>query len=123
KLVEGLLNGRVHTVVDAVDIRVVGDGFQRHMGHGLVDKAALQALVGVFQLVVVVAGCHQALLGQGDGHPGGIAGDPAAAPFLGDKGGGAGAAGGIEYQVAGVGGHQNTAFDNSIIRLNNINLI
>ena len=76
---------------------------QRDVRHGLVDEAALQALVRVAQVVVVEAGGHQPLLGQGDGHARGVAGDPAPAPFLGDVGGGAGAAGRVEHEVAGVG--------------------
>src|SRR3546814_2732110 len=73
------------------------------------DEAATQAFVRVLELKVVVTGGHQPSLGQGDGHARGVAGDPAATPFLGDVGGGAGAAGGIEYKVAGICGHQNAS--------------
>jgi hypothetical protein len=100
----------VHALVDAVDVRVVGDRLERDVRHGLVDEAALQPFVRVLQLEVVVAGGHQALLGQRDGHARGVAGDPAAAPFFGDEGCGAGAAGWIEHEVTGVSGHQQAAF-------------
>ena len=50
-------------------------------------------------------------------------GDPAPAPLLGDIGGGAAAAGGVEHQVAGVGGHQEAALDDSVIRLNDVDLV
>ena len=42
---------------------------------------------------------------------GGVDGDPAPAPLLGDVGRGAGAAGWVEHKVAGIGGHQDAAFD------------
>src|SRR3546814_2709073 len=92
--------GRLDALKDVVDVRVVGDGLQGDVRHGLVDEAATQAFVRVLELKVVVTGGHQPLLGQGDGHARGVSGDPAATPFLGDVGGGAGAAGGIEYKVA-----------------------
>src|SRR3546814_15151088 len=63
------------------DVRVVGDGLQGDVRHGLVDEAATQAFVRVLELKVVVTGGHQPLLGQGDGHARGVAGDPAATPL------------------------------------------
>ena len=79
------------------------------MRHGLVDEAAAQAFLRIRQFVVVVAGGHQPLLGQRHRHARGVAGDPAPAPFLGDVGGGAGTAGRVQHQVAGVGGHEEAA--------------
>ena len=74
------------------------------------------------QLVVVVERGHQTLLGQGERHPRGVAGDPAAAPLLGDVGCCAAAASGVEYEVAWVGGHQNAALNNLRIGLHNVGL-
>ena len=88
------------------DLRIVGDGFQGDMGDGLVAEAAANALLGMGQLIVIKESSHETLLGQGDGYARGVAGDPAAAPLLGHIGGGAGAAGGIKDQIAGVGGHE-----------------
>ena len=51
-------------------------------------------------------------------HARGVDGDPAAAPLLGDVGRGAGAAGGVEHEVAGVGGHEDTALNDFRVGLN-----
>src|SRR5438132_1199767 len=47
---------------------------------------------------------------------------PAACPLLGDVGGGAGATGGIEDEVAGVGGHENCTLNHFCTALHNIYL-
>ena len=52
----------------------------------------------------------------------GVDGNPAPAPLLCDVGGGARTAGGVEDKVARIGGHQDTAFDYSLMSLNNIDL-
>ena len=117
-------------LVDDVDFGVVGDGLEGDVGHALVDEALADVAAGlvqgsafwpvrsaslpdafgrVGQEVVGVAGGHEAGAGQGEGDAGGVDGDPAPAPLLGDVGGGAGAAGGVEDQVAGVGGHEENA--------------
>ena len=88
-------DGRVHALINRVDLGIVGNAFERDVRHRLVDEAAAQPLMRVAQRKVVKAGRHQPLLGQRDGHARGIAGDPAAAPFLGDVGRGAGTAGGV----------------------------
>ena len=93
------------------DLRVIGDGLEGDMGNGLVTEAAANAFLLMSQFVVIVNCGHKTLLGQSDGHAGGVAGDPAAPPLLGHVGGGAGAAGGIEDQIAWVGGHEKTAFN------------
>ncbi len=54
---------------------------------------------------------------------GGVDGDPAAAPLFGDIGGGAGAAGGVEDEVAGIGGHQETALNDFCCCLDDIDLV
>jgi hypothetical protein len=122
-LIEAIERGHdfgVAFLEDLVDLGIVGDGLQGHVRHGLVDESALQALVRILQLIVVVAGGHQALLGQGHGHARGVARDPAAAPFLGHESRRAGTAGGIEDQIAGVGGHEDAAFKNLFSCLNYI---
>lgn len=63
-------------------------------------------------------GVHDVGTGQGQRDARGVDGDPAAAPLLGDSGGGAGAAGGIENKIAGSvatrcsAGLQRTRLDN-----------
>ena len=101
------------------------------MGHALVHEPVADVVVGgrvggrlagdlgFFQLPVTAVGeqvpgiarPHDAGAGKRQGDAGGVDGDPAAAPLLGDVGGGAGAAGGVEDEVAGVGGHEDAAFD------------
>ena len=63
------------------------------------------------QFVIVEDGGHQPLLGQRERHARGVAGDPAPSPLLGHEGRGAAAAGGIEDQIAGIGGHQEAALN------------
>jgi hypothetical protein len=113
---------RVVLVVDRVDVGVVCDGFERDMRHGFIVEAAAETLMRIAERVIVEAGGHQPLLGQRDRHARGVAGDPAPPPFLGDEGGGAGAAGRIEHQIAGIGGHQHAAFNNLHGRLDDIHL-
>ena len=60
---------------------------------------------------------------QRERHAGGVDGDPAPAPLLGDIGRRAGTAGRVQHEVAGVCGHQDTAFDNFAGSLNNIELL
>ena len=71
----------------------------------------LDALGRVGQQVVGIFRSHQARASQGQGDAAGVAGDPAPAPLLGDIGGRAAAACRVEHQIAGVGGHQETAFE------------
>ena len=101
------------------------------MRHALVHEAVADVVVGgrvggrlagdvgFFQLPVAAVGeqvpgiarPHDAGAGERQGDAGGVDGDPAAAPLLGDVGGGARAAGGIKDEVAGVGGHEDAAFN------------
>ena len=69
------------------------------------------AVAAVGEQVVGIACAHDAGAGKGEGDAGGVDGDPAAAPLLGDVRGGAGAAGGVEDEVAGVGGHEDAALN------------
>ena len=75
----------------------------------------------LLQRVVVEFGGEEALAGQGDGDAGGVDSDPAAAPLLGDVGRRAAPAGGVEDEVAGVGGHEHTTFNNCRSSLHHIN--
>ncbi len=108
---EGGLDLQPVLLVDVVDRGVVRDGFEGDVRDSLIDKPAPDALLGVGEVVVVEDGGHEPLFGKGDGDAGGVAGDPAPAPLLGDIGGGPGAAGGVKDEVAGVGGHEEAAFD------------
>ena len=93
------------------------------MGDFFVFEAATDALVGVSELVVVEGGGHETLLGERGGDAGRVAGDPAAAPLFGDDGGGAGAAGRVEDEVAGIGGHENASLSDRGGRLDHINFV
>ena len=90
------------------------------MGAALEFGFFLVSGIRVGEEVVGVAGAHDAGAGEGEGHPGGVDGDPAAAPLFGDVGGGARAAGGVQHQVAGVGGHEDAALDYNISSFNHI---
>jgi hypothetical protein len=65
----------------------------------------LLPVLAVGKEVILIASTHDAGAGQRERNTGGVDGDPAASPLLGDVGGGAGAAGGVEDEVARVGGH------------------
>ena len=117
---EGGLDLRPVLLVDDVDLGVIRDGFEGDMRDGLVHKAACDAFFGVGEIVVVEDGGHEPLFGEGYRNAGGVAGDPAPAPLLGDISGGSGTAGGVEDEVAGVGGHEEAAFDDLLCCLDNI---
>ena len=117
---QGAFQARMEALVNRVNLGIVGNAFERDMRHRLVNEPALEPFLRVAQGKVIKAGGHQALLGQGDGDARGVTGDPAAAPFFGDVGGGARSAGRVKYQVAGIGGHEHAALNNLYCRLNNI---
>ena len=83
---------------------------------------------GFFQLPVAAVGeqipgiacAHDASAGERQGDAGGVDGDPAAAPLLGDVGSSASATGRVEDEVAGVGGHQDTALNQCCGSLNHV---
>ena len=124
---------------NGVDFRVVGDGLEGDMGDALVDEALAHVPAGrsfderavrefgflapafraVDEQIPRVASAHYPRSGEGQGDTGGVDGDPAPAPSLGDIGGGAGAAGRVKHEIAGVRGHQEAAFDNPLGRLDN----
>ena len=119
---------------DHVDLGVVGDGLERDVRHALIDEALADVAVGgslrwnrlcdfgffllavlaVGEQVVRIASAHDAGAGQRERDAGSVDGDPAAAPLLGDVGRGARAAGGVENEIAGVGGHQDAAFNDFV---------
>jgi hypothetical protein len=131
---------RLKLLPDGVDLCVVGDVFEHNVGHPLIDKAVADVAVGgrsgkgraadlrlfplpgrgIGQQVIGVARSHDAGAGQSQGHPAGVNRDPATSPLLGRIGRGAAAAGGVEDEIAGVGGHEDATFNHLCIRLNNI---
>ena len=95
--------------MDDVDLGVVGDGFESDVRHALqhealadvgMERAVFGRAAGEFgflcRTVLAVAEQvggkargHEARAGEGQGDAGGVGGDPAAPPLLGDEGGGA----------------------------------
>ena len=134
------LQGFLPRFPDGVDLGVVGDGFEGDVGDSRIDEALAHVAGGrgfggraarefgflllpfgaVGEQVEGVARPHDPGASEGQGDAGGVDGDPARAPLLGDGGGGAGAAGRVEHEVAGVGGHQEAAFDDLGQRLDDI---
>ena len=96
---------RLPFVPDDIDLRVVGDGFERDVWHALIDEAVADvpvhrlrtwrgasdfgflelAFAGVGQQVKRIARAHDAGTGQRQRHARGVNRDPAAAPLLGDS--------------------------------------
>ena len=120
------LQPRLPLLPDDVDLGVVGDRLERDVGHALVDEPLTDVAVrrprrrrgacdlGFLELtiarvreqVVGIARAHDTGAGQRERDARGVDGDPAATPLLGDGGGGAGAAGRIEDEVAGIRGEE-----------------
>ena len=118
-------------VPDHVDLGVVGDGLQRDVRHALIDETVADVAVGrlgtrrgagdfrflqltfagIGQQVERITCAHDAGTGQRQRDARGVDGDPATAPLFGDGGGGAGTTGRVEDEVAGVGSHQDAAFN------------
>ncbi len=88
---------------------VVGGRFRGRLARDLGFPFAPLGAVG--EEVIRVARGHDPGAGERQGHAGGVDGDPAAAPLLGHIGRGAGPAGRVEHQVAGVGRHQDATLD------------
>jgi hypothetical protein len=126
---------------DHVDLGIVGDGFQGDVRGALVDEALADVAVGggvgldlagdflflraaltaVGEFVIGIFRAHQPGAGQCESDAGGIDGNPAPPPLLGHHGRSAGTASWIEHQIAGIGRHQDTAFNYVGTSLNNIN--
>ena len=93
-----------HALIDEAVANVPVHGLRTRRGAG--DFGFLElAVAGIGQQVKWIARAHDTRTGQRQRHARGVNRDPAAAPLLGDVGGGAGTAGRIEHEVAGVGGH------------------
>ena len=95
---------RLPLVPDDIDLRIVGDGFERDVRHALIDKAVADvpvhrlrtrrgagdfgfldlAFAGIGQQIKRIARAHDAGTGQRQRHARGVNRDPAAAPLLGN---------------------------------------
>jgi hypothetical protein len=96
-------------------------GHRRRRRELLTDLLLLgPAGVGVAEQVVRELRAHQPLPSQRQGDARRVDRDPAATPLLGDEGGRSGAAGGIEDEITGIGGHEHAAFDDSREGLNDV---
>ena len=124
------------------DVGVVGDRLQRDVRDALVDEAlanvarvgrgrrrdagqlglALRALRRVRERVVREARAHEASARERERDATRVDGDPASTPLLGHDGRRPAAAGGVEDQVAWVGGHEQAALDDFDVRLHNVDL-
>jgi hypothetical protein len=81
-------------------------------GFGAVVEATGHAAVGGGEFKEGECRSEKTLAGERKWDARDISGDPATAPLLGDVGRGSRAAGWVEYEVAGVRGHEHAAFDN-----------
>ena len=108
---------------DRVERGVLGDASEGDVRHPFVDKAASNPFGFVLKFVVVVGACQEALPGQGGRNATRINHYPSPTPLFGDVSGGATAAGGVEDEVAGVGGHEETTLDDFGHCLNDIHLV
>ena len=111
---------------------IVRNGLKRYMRHNPayflslpvlsapVLKATCGSSIRVIEPMKIEGSCKHSLASQRDGHPGGIARDPAPPPFLGAPSGCSRSTCRIEHQVARVGGHQQTALDHFRVGLDDI---
>jgi len=97
---------------DWVEVLVLGNALECNMRDGLVDEAADDARLLVAESVVVELCGEEPLTGDGLGDAAGVNGDPAPTPLLRDVSRHPRTAGRIEDEIAGVGGHQHTSFEN-----------
>ncbi len=122
---------RLRILPEHVDLGVVGDRLQRDMRRALIDEAVADVVVrrpvgldfaGDFLLLSAAFGAvaeqvegvlrrHEAGARECQGDAGSVNGDPAPSPLFRNGGGGAGAAGGVEHEVAGIGGHHQAALN------------
>jgi hypothetical protein len=125
---------------DDVDLGVIGDVAELDVWHALVDEAVADVsarpglrggrasdfgllqlpLAAVREEVVRITRAHDPRPREGQRNPRCIDGDPATAPLLCDVGRSAGAARRVEHEVAGISGHENTAFDHTSCGLNHV---
>ena len=99
-----------HALIDEALADVVVD---RRVGrHALSEFRFLgAAFAAVGEQIPGIARCHETRAGERERDAAGVDRDPPSAPLLGDIGRGARAAGGIEHEVAGVGGHEDATFN------------
>ena len=128
--------------VNNVNLRIVGDGFQRDVRHTFVDKALLDAslrgahdglardfpfllhaLLAVCQQVVGKLRRHHAPPRQGQCHTAHVNRHPAPPPLLGHHRCSPAPARRVKHQVSGVSTHQHATRDNLFRCLNHIHLI
>ena len=97
----------------------------RSFGGSAVREFGFLALAfrAVDEQIPRVASAHYPRAGEGQGDTGGVDGNPAPTPPLGDIGGSTGTAGWVEYKIARVRGHQETTLNNFFRGLNHIRFI
>ena len=119
----GAVDVRLIVQRDLVGRLVIGEGPGGYVCDAAVSEPGPDAFIGMGQLVVVEVRGHQPLPRDRHRHPRGVADDPPSAPLLGDVGGRAGAAGGIEHEIARIRGHQDATLDGLRIRLDDVALV
>ncbi len=93
------------TLPDIAVGRRVGGRLARNLGFFELTLATVE------EQIIGVACAHDAGAGKRQRNAGGINGDPAAAPLLGDVSGCAGTTGGVEDEVSGVSRHEDTTLN------------
>ena len=109
---------------DGIKGGVLGDTSEGDVWHPFVDKTASNPFRFIFKFVVVEWCLSRGVAALGATcDAAGINRYPASAPILSDIGGGAASTGGIKDEISGICGHEETAFNNCIICLDNIGWI
>ena len=119
----GAVDVRLVVERDGIGRLVVSQCSRRYVFDTVVSEPGPDAFIGMGQLVVVEVRRHEALARDGDRHPRGVADRPPSPPLFRDISGGAGTAGGIEHQIAGVRGHQDATLDGLRGRLHYVALV
>jgi len=101
---------------------VVGDALEGDVRHLLVEEAAAHAFLWVGELVKIEHARHQPLPGERERHAARVARHPTPSPLLRHHRRRPAPARDVQHEVAGVGGHQDAAFDNAVSGLNNVPL-
>jgi hypothetical protein len=135
---------KLEAIPDDVDFGVVGDAFQSHMRRALVYESVANVIrvAGVgrrlagqlsifgrsgFRILedeIIVLRAHQPRARKRECHARGVYSDPTSTPVFRNGGRRARAAGRIEHEIAGVGGHQDAALDNFFLgRLDDVDFV